>query len=175
MRAPQAPQARPGLLRCPHGQSHLLRRLTSLRAEDVNLTPGEAMDCEEAGSILAFRLNLPSFAETKASLSKERVMQDERRSNFRVEWNGEAKITVKGRVVCSCVVSNLSNGGAKLSKVDASAKLPDLFEILLLNQESPRLCRVTWRRDSEVGVQFAEATPTPTARPAPAKAKAVPV
>ena len=86
-------------------------------------------------------------------------MQDERRGNFRVEWNGEAKIAVKGRVVCSCIVSNFSNGGAKLSKVDASARLPDLFEIQLFDQEAPRLCRVTWRRDDELGVQFADTTP----------------
>ena len=100
-------------------------------------------------------------------------MQDERRSNFRVEWNGEATIAVKGRVVCSCIVSNFSNGGAKLSKVDANAKLPDLFYVQLFDQEAPRLCRVTWRRGDEIGIQFADATPTPAARPT-AKAKPVP-
>ena len=91
-------------------------------------------------------------------------MQDERRSNFRVEWNGTAKIAVQGRVVGSCIVSNLSNGGAKLRTVVANAKLPDQFYVHIFDQERPRLCSVTWRRGDEVGVQFADATTEPAKR-----------
>ena len=80
-------------------------------------------------------------------------MPKERRKNFRVEWNTAGKIVVSGRAICSCIISNLSNGGAKISKV-VSAKIPDRFVLYFSDPIAPRLSEVSWRRDNELGVQF---------------------
>jgi hypothetical protein len=85
-------------------------------------------------------------------------MPRERRRNFRVEWNSPGKIKAQGRTVCSCVVSNLSSGGANLSEVQSSL-IPDFF--ILHGLYKSRQCRVVWRSGDELGVRF---TDTPHAR-----------
>jgi hypothetical protein len=95
-------------------------------------------------------------------------MRKERRKNFRVEWNTGGKIVVEGRTICSCIISNLSNGGAKISKVD-STDIPDQFVLSFVDPVAPRLCRVSWRRDNEIGVQFAAAPAKGGGRKAPTK------
>jgi hypothetical protein len=80
-------------------------------------------------------------------------MRKERRKNFRVEWNTTGKIAVSGRVICSCIISNLSNGGANISEV-VSSEIPDRFELHFPEVIAPRLCRVSWRKDTELGVRF---------------------
>ena len=80
-------------------------------------------------------------------------MRRERRTNFRVEWNTAGKIVVNGRTICSCIISNLSNGGANLGDV-VSAEIPDRFDLHFPEVIAPRPCQVSWRRDSELGVQF---------------------
>lgn len=80
-------------------------------------------------------------------------MPNERRKNFRVEWNTAGKIVVNGREICSCVISNLSNGGAKISDV-VSNDIPDRFDLYFSELIAPRLCQVSWRRNDELGVQF---------------------
>jgi hypothetical protein len=90
----------------------------------------------------------------------EIVMPRERRKNFRVEWNSPGKIEAQGRTICSCIVNNFSNGGANISKVQ-SALIPDFFILHVLGFDKPRQCRVTWRHEEELGVQF---TDTPEAQ-----------
>ena len=80
-------------------------------------------------------------------------MRRERRKNFRVEWNTTGKIVVNGRAICSCIIGDLSNGGANISEV-VSAEIPDRFELHFPEVIAPRLCRVSWRKDTEVGVRF---------------------
>jgi hypothetical protein len=80
-------------------------------------------------------------------------MRRERRKNFRVEWNTTGKIVVNGRAICSCIIGDLSNGGANISEV-VSAEIPDRFELHFPEVIAPRLCRVSWRKDTELGVRF---------------------
>jgi hypothetical protein len=80
-------------------------------------------------------------------------MRRERRKNFRVEWNTTGKIVVNGRAICSCIISNLSNGGANISEV-VSSEIPDRFDLHFPEVISPRLCHVSWRQDIELGVRF---------------------
>jgi PilZ domain len=87
-------------------------------------------------------------------------MPRERRKNFRVEWNSAGKIEAQGRTIGSCIVSNFSNGGAKISQVQ-SALIPDFFILYVSGFDKPRQCRVMWRADEELGVRF---TDTPEAR-----------
>jgi hypothetical protein len=87
-------------------------------------------------------------------------MPREHRRNFRVEWNSAGKIEAQGRTVCSCIVSNLSDGGANISHVQ-SALIPDFFILHVLGLDKPRQCRVMWRADEELGIRF---TDTPSVR-----------
>jgi hypothetical protein len=79
----------------------------------------------------------------------------ERRRNFRVEWNSAGKIEAQGRTICSCIVSNFSNGGANISQVQ-TALIPDFFILYVLGFDKPRQCRVMWRADEELGVRFTD-------------------
>jgi hypothetical protein len=51
-----------------------------------------------------------------------------------------------------CVVRNLSASGAML-KVANTVGIPDRFE-LKLERENFRWCRVRWRRNDAIGVEF---------------------
>ena len=66
-----------------------------------------------------------------------------------------AQIVFKGHeAVIDCVVRNLSNRGACL-KVESPIGIPDTFD-LVRDHASVRHCRVTWRRATQIGVNFAE-------------------
>jgi hypothetical protein len=69
-----------------------------------------------------------------------------------------------------CVVSDVSESGARIDVQD-SAALPDHFVLMLTSSGSARrFCRVMWRKPNQVGVQFtrslAEAA-TPSLAPKP--------
>jgi hypothetical protein len=84
-----------------------------------------------------------------------------------------------------CVVSDVSESGARIDVQDSSA-LPDHFVLMLTsNGSARRFCRVMWRKPTQVGVQFtrtmAEAAapklapaPDADAQAAPAEAPAAP-
>jgi hypothetical protein len=88
-------------------------------------------------------------------------MSHERRKHLRVEWVSPGTIYVgDGSPGRPCLVSNLSNGRAKISRVDAHL-LPDEFMLSLSPRRGPsRKCRVMWRTKHDVGVEFAEPFPT---------------
>src|ERR1700722_19392219 len=53
-----------------------------------------------------------------------------------------------------CVVSDVSESGARIDVQD-SATLPDHFVLMLTsNGSARRFCRVMWRKPNQVGVQF---------------------
>jgi hypothetical protein len=53
-----------------------------------------------------------------------------------------------------CVVSDVSETGARIDVQDSS-ELPDHFVLMLTsNGSARRFCRVMWRKSSQVGVQF---------------------
>ncbi len=80
-------------------------------------------------------------------------MRRDRRRNFRVEWTSPAYIIPgDGRARVNCIVNNLSNGGARITCADP---LPDEFTLKLTpGKGHPRACRVMWRRNQDLGVQF---------------------
>ena len=77
----------------------------------------------------------------------------ERRKHFRVEWNSPATI-YDGQLPRCCIVSNFSNGGAKIVGVNATT-IPDEF-MLRITPGHGRIhkCRVLWRSDDAMRVQF---------------------
>jgi hypothetical protein len=65
-----------------------------------------------------------------------------------------AHITFKGHwATIDCTVLNLSDRGACL-KVESPIGIPDSFD-LVLDHASVRDCRATWRKATQIGVEFA--------------------
>lgn len=62
-----------------------------------------------------------------------------------------------GPAFCSCVVVDISEGGAKL-KVDRPSDLPECFTLILSwGARTVRRCEARWRSATEIGVQFQRA------------------
>jgi hypothetical protein len=83
-------------------------------------------------------------------------MARERRKNFRVEWNSTATVLgLDGQLICACVLSDLSDGGAKLTAV--AKVIPDQFHLVITRgPRGRRKCRVLWRGAGVIGVAFTD-------------------
>jgi hypothetical protein len=78
----------------------------------------------------------------------------ERRKNFRVEWKSPANIYDRnGRFSRPCIVSNFSNGGAKIIGVEPS-KVPNKFILQISPHSRPYQCYVIRRSKDSLGVKF---------------------
>jgi PilZ domain-containing protein len=75
------------------------------------------------------------------------------RRNFRVEWNCPATIhDSEHNLARPCILSSFSNGGAQITGVRADT-IPDEF-VLQITHDDIRKCRVIWRTDDTLGVEF---------------------
>ena len=84
------------------------------------------------------------------------MRHDERRKSFRVEWNSAARIHTSDGATRLCVISNLSNGGARITGI-APETLPETFMLRITPRaHRAKQCRVVWRTKDALGVQFAE-------------------
>jgi hypothetical protein len=84
-------------------------------------------------------------------------MTADRRSSPRHALNRNALVcSGDGKPIPGCQVCDVSAEGARLSLTAAElAKLPDEFILVLAKRAKVhRRCRVVWRADDEVGVQF---------------------
>jgi hypothetical protein len=80
--------------------------------------------------------------------------RQERRNEARRRILKRARITFKGRwATIDCTVLNLSDRGACL-KVESPIGIPDTFDLVLDNAPVCG-CRVTWRKATQIGVEFA--------------------
>jgi PilZ domain len=82
-------------------------------------------------------------------------MRRERRKHFRVEWNSPATIYDLDRgAPRPCIVRKFSNGGAKIVGVRANT-IPDEFTLRITpGHGRTHKCRVLWRSDDAIRVQF---------------------
>ena len=72
-----------------------------------------------------------------------------------VEWNSPATI-YEGQLARPCIVSNFSNGGAKIVGVKATT-MPDEFLLCITpGHGRTHKCRVRWRSDDAIRVQFTD-------------------
>jgi hypothetical protein len=83
----------------------------------------------------------------------------EGRKNFRVEWHAPASIYYSQKVR-TCILSDLSNGGAKITGV-RTATIPDEFMMGLPPHGRIHKCRVVWRTDDALGIQFTDSNTSP--------------
>ena len=85
----------------------------------------------------------------------------ERRRARRVQVFKSAKIAIN-QSLRDCVVRDISSLGARLAFV-STAYIPDTFELTFDSAHTLRLCRVAWRTDTQIGVEFQSATFRPAA------------
>ena len=79
----------------------------------------------------------------------------ERRKSFRVEWHSEAKLYDRdGGSARRCIVSNFSNGGARIAGIEPST-IPDEFILQISPRCRTQKCHVIWRSKDGMGVKFA--------------------
>ncbi len=80
----------------------------------------------------------------------------ERRKNFRVEWNSTAKIYhLDARFYRPCIVSNFSNGGAKIIGIEPSV-VPDEFLLHIAPRIRPQRCKVIRRTKHGLAAIFTD-------------------
>ena len=92
-----------------------------------------------------------------ARVPEDRTMdkpKQERRNEARHRALKGARIVFKRHdALIDCTVSNLSDRGARL-KVESPIGIPDSFD-LVFDNAPVRCCRVTWRKATQIGVEFA--------------------
>lgn len=80
-------------------------------------------------------------------------MTEERRATIRHRTlKGGRVVTNAGYSTIDCTVRNLSETGARL-RVTSIVGIPDTFE-LAMHDGRKFTCRVAWRSETELGVQF---------------------
>ena len=77
----------------------------------------------------------------------------ERRKRSRAVSSQPAAISWAGMRRVNCVVRNFSSTGARLEGT-LPASLPQTFDLVFEDDRSPLACRVKWRHDRLVGVEF---------------------
>ena len=79
-------------------------------------------------------------------------MNDNRRiTRKRVLKTG--KILVGRTSIIDCTVRDVSESGACL-KVESPLGIPDTFDLLITTEQTPRPCRIVWRKEKQIGVKF---------------------
>jgi hypothetical protein len=88
---------------------------------------------------------------------ENRMMENpsqERRNKARRRALKGARIVFEGHwAAIDCTVHNLSDRGACL-KVESPFGIPDTFDIVSDHTSFLRNCRVTWRKATQIGVEF---------------------
>jgi len=79
---------------------------------------------------------------------------NERRQRSRAMSSQPAAISWAGARRINCVVRNFSSTGARLEGA-LPAMLPQTFDLVFDDERSKLSCRVKWRRQDAVGVEFA--------------------
>jgi PilZ domain len=77
----------------------------------------------------------------------------ERRKRSRASSSQPAAISWAGMRGVNCVVRNFSSTGARLEGT-LPAVLPPTFKLVFDDDRSTLSCRVKWRRERAVGVEF---------------------
>jgi PilZ domain len=81
-------------------------------------------------------------------------MVKEKRSARRLPSRYTAWVALTAEQRHGCVISNVSDSGARIDVQDSKI-LPDCFVLMLANNAAARrYCRVIWRKPTRVGVKF---------------------
>lgn len=81
-------------------------------------------------------------------------MRNERRSEIRKRTLKGGKIVFNNRAsVMTCTIRDLSQSGARLC-LASTVGLPDRFSLLHEGDDASWECRVVWRAERQLGIQF---------------------
>jgi PilZ domain-containing protein len=80
---------------------------------------------------------------------------DDRRRSARHRVLKVAKIAFGRTGIIDATVRNLSDRGACL-QVASPLGIPDTFDLMLLSDGEKKPCRVVWRKERQIGVEFSE-------------------
>ena len=78
---------------------------------------------------------------------------EERRKDTRRRTLKAGKIMIDGKSIIDCTVRNLTDTGASL-EVGSPVGIPDTFQLSISVDNLTHKCRVTWRQERRIGVQF---------------------
>jgi hypothetical protein len=84
-------------------------------------------------------------------VEEHRVTVSDRRESPRMRTLKGAQIVWPTAPPVKCTVRNLSTTGAAL---EVQSPVPGTFELVFDGDQSRRSCRVVWRRETRIGVQF---------------------
>jgi PilZ domain len=77
----------------------------------------------------------------------------ERRKRSRAVTAQNAMIASRGAKRINCVVRNFSSTGARL-ELPSPTLVPETFDLVFDDSRAALACRVKWRKDRAIGVQF---------------------
>ncbi len=80
-------------------------------------------------------------------------MPTERRSSPRLKTFKGGSIIFELAPPVDCIIRNMSEHGAGLELKNPAA-IPDIFQLLIKPELVKRNCRVVWRAENRIGVQF---------------------
>ncbi len=85
-------------------------------------------------------------------------MDGEKRKDHRQTLKYPAKLDLgDGTPFISCILTDVSASGARVA-VEFPDKIPDTFSLLLAPEhQALRRCKVMWREDNQIGVEFLKA------------------
>src|SRR6185437_8711463 len=81
------------------------------------------------------------------------MFNDKRRAHRR-PMRYTAWIAQKGKPLHGCVVADISESGARLKVEDGDSIADELMLILSRRGDAQRKCRVVWRKQGQLGVEF---------------------
>ena len=70
----------------------------------------------------------------------------------RLSTDEAARVVVSSRFVFACVIRDISLGGACL-ELDGSVAVPETLDLVPATSDA-RACRVMWRADGRLGLEF---------------------
>ena len=80
-------------------------------------------------------------------------MDDEKRSASRQRILKAGKIAFQQTGVIDCTIRNISERGACL-QVASPLGIPEAFNLVIELDKTTRRCRVVWRKERQIGVEF---------------------
>jgi PilZ domain-containing protein len=109
-------------------------------------------------------------------------MRGDKRYARRHHMRHEAWLIAEDGQRCECVLSDISDKGARINVPDVDAIADNFLLLLAANGAARRRCRVVWRKPRQIGVKFetrpARERAAPVLKPAagitPAKSEAAP-
>jgi hypothetical protein len=106
-----------------------------------------------------YSVKWPMIAADPLGATRTRAVVNENRAHPRFQARLKGRLlSLDGRCNYNCVVSDVSEGGARVSTAEFGL-VPTRVFLLLVNSGDIFECDVRWRREGEIGLRFIDAVP----------------